>query len=196
MTVGAEPLLRYSRLSDLPAMSRRRLFVKLLIAAAVLAIGAVLWLRRADSPGNAESVDDAEVATSPVDQLEWLAGCWKHEEAGFRRDEQWMRPSGGTMIGMSRSVTGDRTVEHEYLRIEVRSGRLVYVASPAGQAEASFFESEINDRTVVFEASDHDFPQRITYERMSPRSILAWIEGDVDGVSRVVEFPMTATRCP
>jgi hypothetical protein len=100
------------------------------------------------------------------------------------------------MIGMSRSVSDGRTVEHEYLRIEVRSGRLVYVANPAGQAEASFFETEITDRTVVFEAPEHDFPQRITYERMSPRSMLAWIEGDVDGVSRVVEFPMTATRCP
>jgi hypothetical protein len=177
-------------------MSRPRLLLKLLIVSVVLAIGAVLWLRRADSSGDDESAVDPEVATSPVEQLAWLAGCWKHEEAGFRRDEQWMRPSGGTLIGMSRSVSDDRTVEYEYLRIEVRSGRLVYVASPSGQVETAFFEKEITDRRVAFEAPEHDFPQRITYERMSPRSILAWIEGDVDGVSRVVEFPMTATRCP
>jgi len=177
-------------------MSRPRLLIKLLIVSTVLAIGAVLWLRRTDSPAGAEPADETEVATSPVDQLAWLAGCWKHEEAGFRRDEQWMRPSGGTMIGMSRSVSDGRTVEHEYLRIEVRSGRLVYVASPSGQADAAFFESETTERMVVFEAPEHDFPQRIVYERMSPRSVLAWIEGDVDGVSRVIEFPMTATRCP
>jgi hypothetical protein len=107
-----------------------------------------------------------------------------------------MRPSGGTMIGMSRSVAEDRTVEHEYLRIEVRGNKLAYVATPSGQAEAVFLQAEITARMVAFEAPAHDFPQRITYERMSPGSILAWIEGDVDGVSRVVEFPMTAARCP
>ena len=100
------------------------------------------------------------------------------------------------MLGMSRSVAEGRTVEHEYLRIEVRDGRLAYVAVPSGQAEASFIEAELSERHVVFEAPEHDFPQRIVYERMSPRSVLSWIEGDVDGVSRVIEFPMTATRCP
>ena len=182
--------------SDLQAMSRPRLLIKILIAAVVLAIGAVLWLRRTDSPPGAEPADDAEVATSPVDRVAWLAGCWKHEEAGFRRDEQWMRPSGGTMIGMSRSVSDGRTVEFEHLRIEQLEGRLVYVANPSGQSEMAFVETEVTDRKLVLEAPEHDFPQRIVYERMSPRSVLAWIEGEIDGVSRVIEFPMTATRCP
>jgi hypothetical protein len=177
-------------------MSRPRLLVKLTIAAVVLAIAAVLWLRRTETSGEASAGASEETVASPVDQLVWLAGCWKHEEPGFRRDEQWMRPSGSTMIGMSRSVADGETVEHEYLRIEVRAGRLAYVANPSGQAEAVFLESEVTERSVVFEAPEHDFPRSITYERMSPRSILAWIEGDVDGVSRVIEFPMTATRCP
>jgi hypothetical protein len=177
-------------------MSRSRVLIKLGLLAVALAITAVLWLSRTEGSSDAETAGPEVVVASPVDQLEWLAGCWKHEESGFRRDEQWMRPSGGTMIGMSRSVADDRTVEYEYLRIEVRSGRLAYVASPAGQAEAAFLAAEITDRTAIFEAPGHDFPQKITYERLAPSSILAWIEGDVDGVSRVVEFPMTATRCP
>jgi len=177
-------------------MSRSRLLIKLSLLAVALAVAAFLWLRQTDGSGDVETAGAEAVASSPVDKLEWLAGCWKHEESGFRRDEQWMRPSGGTMIGMSRSVADDRTVEYEHLRIEVRSGRLAYVASPSGQAEAAFLEAEITDRTAIFEAPGHDFPQKIAYERLAPRSILAWIEGDVDGVSRVVEFPMTATRCP
>lgn len=177
-------------------MSRSRLLIKLGLLAVVLAIAAFLWLRRTDGSGDAETTGAEVVVASPVDQLGWLAGCWKHEEPGFRRDEQWMRPSGGTMIGMSRSVAEGRTVEHEYLRIEVRGDRLAYVAAPSGQAETAFLEAEITDRTAIFEAPGHDFPQKIAYERLAPSSILAWIEGDVDGVSRVVEFPMTATRCP
>ena len=177
-------------------MTRSRLLIKLVIVAAIVALGAALWLRRTETTEHPGAVTDEVSASSPVDELAWLAGCWKHEEPGFRRDEQWMRPSGGTMIGMSRSVSEGRTVEYEYLRIEVREGRLAYVASPAGQAETAFLSVEITDRTAVFAAPEHDFPQRITYERMSPRSILAWIEGDVDGVSEVVEFPMVATGCP
>jgi hypothetical protein len=177
-------------------MSRSRLLTKLSLLGVLLAIAAVVWLRRTADSSDAATAGAEAVPASLVDPLEWLAGCWKHEEPGFRRDEQWMRPSGGTMIGMSRSVADDRTVEYEYLRIEVRSGRLAYVASPAGQAETAFLAAEITDRTVIFEAPGHDFPQKISYERLAPSSILAWIEGDVDGVSRVVEFPMSATRCP
>jgi hypothetical protein len=177
-------------------MSKTRIIIKSMIVAVLLAIGAFLWLRPSETPDEFGATADAVAVSSPVEALAWLAGCWKHEEPGFRRDEQWMRPSGGTMIGMSRSVAKDRTVEHEYLRIEVREDKLAYVATPSGQAEAVFLQAEITDRMVAFEAPGHDFPQRITYERMTPRSILAWIEGDVDGVSRVIEFPMTETRCP
>jgi hypothetical protein len=177
-------------------MSRSRLLIKLVIAAGLLTVGAFLWLWRDEKATDGDEQAAEAIAPNPVDRLVWLAGCWKHEEPDFKRDEQWMRPSGGTMIGMSRSVSEGRTVEYEYLRIEWRDGRLAYVASPSGQAEAVFLEAEITDRKAVFEALEHDFPQRIAYERMSPRSILAWIEGEVDGVSRVVEFPMSATRCP
>jgi len=178
-------------------MFRSRLIPKLIIVAAVLGGAAFLWLRRsAHDSSDADSGPGEAVVASRVDPLEWLAGCWKHEEPDFRRDEQWMKPSGGTMIGMGRSVAENRTVEYEYLRIEIRDGRLAYVASPSGQAETAFLEAEITDSTIVFEAPGHDFPQKITYQRMSPRAILAWIEGDVDGVSEVVEFPMVATSCP
>jgi hypothetical protein len=177
-------------------MTRSRLLLKLALAAIVLAFAALLWLRRGDPTSGTDSVPATDDASSLVDELEWLAGCWKHEEPGFRRDEQWMRPAGGTLIGMSRSVADGKTVEFEFLRIEERNGRLAYVANPSGQAETAFLETELTDRKVMFEAPDHDFPQRIVYERMSPRSVLAWIEGDIDGVSRVVEFPMSATRCP
>ena len=177
-------------------MTGTRVRVKLLIVAAILCVAAVLWLRWGDRTDRVQEDGAAEVAASPVDSLAWMAGCWEHEEPDFRREEQWMRPAGGTLVGMSRSVADGRTVEYEYLRIEVRDGRLVYVASPSGQAETVFTLEELTDRSVRFAAPEHDFPQRIVYERVSPRAILAWIEGNVEGVSRVIEFPMVAGRCP
>ena len=178
-------------------MSGSKIRLKLALLGGVLLLAALLWLRSSYGPEADETGADVGVAPAgPVSSLSWLAGCWKHEESGYRRDEQWMRPDGGTMIGMSRTVAAGETVEWEHIRIETRDGKLAYVANPAGQAEAAFLQAELTDSSVVFEASEHDFPQRIIYQRMSPGSIHAWIEGDVDGVTRVVEFPMARTRCP
>lgn len=179
-------------------MSGSRIRIKLALLGGVLLLGALLWVRSGYGPGEEESGGEVGVtaATGPIDRLSWLAGCWKHEETGYRRDEQWMRPHGGTMIGMSRTVADGETVEWEHIRIETREGKLAFVAYPAGQAETAFLQAELSDSSVVFESPEHDFPQRIIYQRITPGSIHAWIEGDVDGVTRAVEFPLAQTRCP
>jgi hypothetical protein len=183
-------------------MSSTRILFKLTALLALLA-GAVLWLRSDYGPWSDDSESEAESAAlaGPVHHLSWLTGCWMHEETGFRRDEQWMEPRGGTMIGMSRTVAGGETVEHEYLRIETVAGmtggaRLAFVALPSGQAEATFFQVELSDSVAAFEAPEHDFPQRITYRRLARGLALATIEGEEEGITRVIEFPMTRTNCP
>lgn len=179
-------------------MSGARLRIKLTALGGALLLGALLWVRSSYGPGETETAGEESLAapSGPIARLSWLAGCWKHEQADYRRDEQWMEPRGGTMVGMSRTVTGGETVEYEFIRIETRDGSLAYVAYPSGQAMAAFLQAELSDSLVAFEAPEHDFPQRIIYQRLSPGSILAWIEGDVDGVNRAIEFPLAKTRCP
>ena len=184
-------------------MISTRIMFKLTALLALLA-GAVLWLRSDYGPwsGEADVEADSAALVGRIHELSWLTGCWMHEETGFRRDEQWMEPRGGTMIGMSRSVAGGETVEHELLRIETRDeaaagpGRLAFVALPSGQTEATFFQAELSDSMAVFEAPEHDFPQRITYRHLARGLALATIEGEEDGITRVIEFPMTRTNCP
>ena len=183
-------------------MSGTRILFKLIAVLALLA-GAILWLRSDYGPWSDDAGDVAETVpvVGPIHALSWLAGCWMHEETGFRRDEQWMEPRGGTMIGMSRTVAGGETVEHELLRVETRdgtgtNGRLAFVALPSGQAEATFFQAELSDSMAVFEAPEHDFPQRITYRHLARSLAVATIEGEEDGITRVIEFPMTRTNCP
>ena len=76
----------------------------------------------------------------------WLAGCWELRAGDRITHEQWMAPLGGAMLGMSRTVVGDRVRESEHLRIELRGDRLTYVAKPSDQAEAAFaLESATDD---------------------------------------------------
>jgi hypothetical protein len=48
---------------------------------------------------------------------------------------------------------------------------------------------------VVFENPQHDFPQKIGYQRVSPDALLAWIEGTDKRETRRIESYRRAT-CP
>jgi hypothetical protein len=128
---------------------------------------------------------------SPADvgQLAWLAGCWSQTRSNGVVEEHWMAPSGGSMLGMSRTVAGGKTVEYEFLRIADVDGRLSYVARPSGQAEAVFPLKAMETDSIVFENPTHDFPQRIIYRRQADGTVTARIEGTLNGQPRGRDFP-------
>jgi hypothetical protein len=133
-----------------------------------------------------------------VDRLSWLAGCWQQSSArsAVVVEEQWMAPRGSTMLGMGRTVRGDATlVEIEHLQIVERNGQAVYHAEPSGQPPADFTAGSVSDTLVVFENSKHDFPQRVVYRKRGADSLLARIEGTMNGKARGVDFPYARTRC-
>jgi hypothetical protein len=131
--------------------------------------------------------------TQTAADLGWLAGCWMGTSGQGVYEEQWMSPGGGMLIGMSRTVRGDRTVAYEFLRIEAREGRLAYVARPSGQAEAAFPLVKVSAWEAVFENLAHDFPQRIMYARTGG-ALRVRVES-AEG-KKGQDFPMTATPCP
>ncbi len=122
-------------------------------------------------------------------QLAWLAGCWSQSRPNGLVEEHWMAPSGGSMLGMSRTVANGKTVEYEFLRIAGVNGRLAYIARPSGQAEATFPLKSLEAGVVVFEDLAHDFPQRIIYRRQDDGSMTARIEGTMNGQARGRDFP-------
>ena len=135
----------------------------------------------ADKPG----------AKPGIDALAWLAGSWEFEQGGRVVREVWMAPGGGTMLGMSRTVKGGKTIEYEFLQIRGGpGGDLFYVARPSRQKEAAFQLKEMTAHSVVFENLAHDFPQRISYTLQADGTLLAAIEGPGnDGATRRIEFP-------
>jgi hypothetical protein len=101
-----------------------------------------------------------------VGDLGWMSGQWRTEEGGRWTEESWSAPRGGVMLGYSRSGSGDRLREFEFLRIQAGAdGVPAYVAQPGGRPPVAFRLTAHEGSSATFENPAHDFPQRIVYRR-------------------------------
>ena len=103
-------------------------------------------------------------AKAVMGDMAWLAGAWAGTRGKASVEERWCQPLGGAMLGVSRTVSRDKMVAFEYLRIVERDGGLVYVAQPGGAKPTEFVLTELSATRAVFENPRHDSPQRIVYE--------------------------------
>ena len=126
--------------------------------------------------------------------LKFMTGCWVFEADGRRVEEHWLAPAGGSLLGVSRTVKGGKTVEYEFLQIRDLPEGLTYIAKPSSQPEAKFVVSSKTADEVVFENPTHDFPQRIRY-RLQGDTLRARIEGNLNGKPRGIDFPYSRTNC-
>jgi hypothetical protein len=130
-----------------------------------------------------------------VEQLAWLAGCWKIQSATRRVVEQWSTPENGQMTGSSRTTVNGVPRESERLRLFFRGDTAVYEALPSGQALTQFKAATFTDREIAFANPAHDFPQRIVYTRVGEDSLVARIEGDLGGRPRSIRYPFKKVAC-
>lgn len=137
------------------------------------------------------------ISDSSLDALAWMAGCWEGTYPNGRTvSEQWMKPLGNVMLGTSRTVKNGKTVAFEFIRLEQsQDGVIRFIARPSDQPEAVFTLILLQGQKAVFENPGHDFPQRIIYERITADSLVARIEGTLNGKERRSDFPYRRTAC-
>jgi hypothetical protein len=123
-----------------------------------------------------------------LSDLAWLAGGWQGTMGKAQIEEHWIQPAGGTMLGVSRTVAGGRTVSFEFLRIEGRTDGPVYVAQPQGRSPVEFKLTQRSENWAVFENPQHDNPKVIRYSKEADGSLRAEIEGDEKGKHQKMEF--------
>lgn len=128
------------------------------------------------SPASAES-QTTEVHS--IAALSWITGDWQTAAGGRAQiEEHWTKPAGGSMLGMSRTIAGEKTAEFEYLRIEQRDDGIYYVAHPKARCPGTDFKlTRATASEAVFENPQHDFPKRIIYRKTSDATLTASIDG-------------------
>lgn len=147
-------------------------------------IGAI----QSDKPAQAFKIED----------LSWLSGDWETAPGRMQIDEHWTKVSGNSLIGMSRTVAGGKTVFFEYLRIEARGAEIYYVAHPKARTPGTDFKlARLSAQEAVFENPSHDFPKRLIYRKNGDGSLTARIEGDGTEKEKPQEYhyrPVTKTN--
>ena len=121
----------------------------------------------------------ASTQTPTLADIAWISGDWQTAPGGRRQiEEHWTQVAGGSMMGVSRTVAGDKTVEFEYLRIEQRADGIFYVAHPKARCPGTDFKlTKASANEAVFENPQHDFPKRIIYRKAADDSLTASVDG-------------------
>jgi hypothetical protein len=161
-----------------------------------LVVLCTIGLFNSDTPlvaqqGSAPLADNQDTPTSSG--LAFMAGCWAEQGDGLR--EQFSAPTQNMILGTSRFVIADKVRQFEFHRIDIGDGTSSLTPYPGGTAGVSFGATELDDRHVVWENLEHDFPQRIIYDGRESDVLVAAIEGEQDGRTSRKEWRMLRVPC-
>ena len=125
--------------------------------------------------------------------LSWLKGTWKMQEQNSITVEDWAM-DGSVMKCKSFEVKGTDTTMIENASLSCIGGKVVFTFLPIlidksdERKPVHFVLTSSIENTYVFENKEHDFPQRVVYQKVSANECHAWIEGPENGKNKKVDF--------
>lgn len=123
----------------------------------------------------------------------WLIGSWGFTTPEGTLNETWKKANDSVYNGQTNFIIGKDTVFTERIRLEETNGKLAYITAVSDQNDGKAIRFEltsITDKQMVFENPAHDFPQKITYNKISNDSLVAEISGMRNGKPASEVFPM------
>lgn len=132
-----------------------------------------------------------------IEDLAWLAGSWSGEIKGAgtttRFETHYTTPQGGVILSSSKAFKPEGKLSwFEFERFEVRDGVLQVTPYPNGKASVSFALVEYDPaaKKAVFANAQHDYPNRITYQRVAEDRLLFVVAGETKEAP-VMEFTLS-----
>jgi uncharacterized protein YciI len=118
----------------------------------------------------------------------FLQGTWKMENKEIY--EHWDKINGQTLKGISYKLRNGQMEISEYLDISGRNNQTIYTATVIKQNNGKGIEFKLTKTgsTFIFENPDHDFPKRISYQKLSGNGIFVNVS---DGKQKGFSYKMT-----
>lgn len=125
-------------------------------------------------------------------KAEWLLGNWENNTPEGNFSENWKKVNDSVFSAESYFATdGDTTFAETVILNEVL-GEMAYTVTVPSQNDEKpvhFEMTSIDESQVTFENPAHDFPNKISYRKITNDSIVAEISGKGDN-KESLKFPM------
>lgn len=139
----------------------------------------------------------APAASPTIRDLSWLEGVWQGKIGGRDFEARYSGADGGQVLSASKYTKNGVAAGFEFERFEEVDSTLVLTPFPEGKSSVTFRLAELDpaSRRVVFENLGHDFPTRISYQRVADNKLTILVSGPgEDGKEQVLTYSLQRKR--
>jgi hypothetical protein len=128
--------------------------------------------------------------------LSWLEGTWRGRVGARDFETRYTGPEGGVVLSASKYIAKSKVTGFEFERFEEKDGHVVLTPYPDGkESPATFRLTDFDQKTrrAVFENPEHDFPTKISYQRVAGDRLTMLVSGPgKDGKEKVIRYELKA----
>ena len=115
----------------------------------------------------------------------WLLGQWQCQTDTTNLIETWTFENDSTLTATSFFIQNKKdTLHHETIELIETNKKLIYKATIIGENNnepVSFQKTMETETELIFENPTHNYPQKITYKKISNTQLTATISGKLNG---------------
>lgn len=127
-----------------------------------------------------------------IKHFSFLTGGWEMKTKTGKIVERWQKHQ-DSLIGSSHkyNAKGDSVLTETIVLKKIKGTWHFCVTGyeKGNKGKTNFKLISTANNTFTFENKAHDFPQQIVYQNKGKTQLLAWIEGEIGGKKRKMEFP-------
>lgn len=129
---------------------------------------------------------------TPFKTFNFLVGKWEMKTKSGKIVERWKKHKDSlTSTSHKFNATGDSILTEAVVLKKIKGEWHFCVTGyeKGNEGRTDFKLVASANETFIFENKSHDFPQQIVYQNKGNDQLLAWIEGEIGGKKRKMEFP-------
>lgn len=130
---------------------------------------------------------------SKIVVADWLLGKWENNSENGNLSETWKKVNDSLYDGESYFIKGKDTLHFETIQLIQKGEDLLYVSTIRGQNNdkpVTFVHKADIEKQLVFENPKNDFPQKISYSKITNDSIVIKISGIQQGKPSSAKYSM------
>jgi hypothetical protein len=128
-----------------------------------------------------------------ISDLAWLEGVWQGKIGDRDFEARYSGADGGQVLSASKYTKEGVAAGFEFERFEEQGDSLVLTPFPEGKSSVTFrlAELDVKGRRAVFENLAHDFPTRLSYQRVANDHLTILVSGPgEDGNEQVLTYSL------